>query len=388
VRPAGHRGVRPGLYIHVPYCRSKCAYCSFNSVESAAGVPEAYIGALLGDMRNSAPAWDGVEFGSLYVGGGTPSLLGPEGARRILSEARVRFRLATGAEVTLECNPGSLDRADIGAYMDLGVNRLSVGVQSLSRRELGLLGRRHTPEDALRCLRDARAVGLPNISCDVIVGVPGQDPASLEATLSGVMPLAGHISCYLLSVDPGTPLHARVEAGALREQHEDDLVRLLETAGRVLGRGGFHRYEISNWSRPGLESVHNRMYWARGDYLGLGAGAASHRSGLRSARFKDPAAYIASVGAGKEPLAYAESLTRGEMLLEEVMLGLRTSRGLDLGSLVNDFGCDAGHASALVSQLAESGLVVTNGHAIQLSAKGMLLSDAVIGEMAANLAVE
>lgn len=379
------RNAGPGLYIHIPYCARKCVYCSFNSFETAGGVPAEYLHALGLDMERSAPGWEGAGFASVYIGGGTPSLLEPEDLARLLSLVRSRFTLAPDVEITLEANPLSLGPPGPEGYRGAGVNRLSVGVQSLSGEELRFLGRLHSPSEALDALDAARAAGFANLSCDVMIGVPGQSVSSLEATLAGVVPRASHISCYLLSVDEGTPLRAMVESGAVTEQTEEDLVSLYESAAGALCRYGLVRYEISNWARPGLECRHNLMYWSRGDYLGLGAGASSHRAGVRSRRFERPDEYTGALLAGRDPVCFRETLAADGAMLEEILLRLRTMRGLDLEWLAGEFGCDLRGASSTIGQLQDHDLIVSSGNKIQLTAKGILVSDAVICNISASL---
>jgi oxygen-independent coproporphyrinogen-3 oxidase len=380
-------GTRPqaGVYIHIPYCRKKCVYCSFNSRETASGVPAAYVDALVEDLETSAPEWEGARFGSVYLGGGTPSLLEPAQLDLILSAAGKSLGLSGEAEITLECNPSSLSYGRLLRYRDLGVNRLSVGVQSLSAGELGLLGRLHSPGEAVESLESARAAGFSNISCDIMVGVPGQTAASLGATLRAILPLAHHISCYLLSVEPGTPLEGLVERGGVRPADEDEVIALFEGLEVSLDRAGFARYEISNWSRPGFECRHNLVYWSRGDYLGLGAGASSHRRHRRSRRIEHPDSYIEAVRKGDGALCFEEVVTPEGVLLEEVMLRLRTMQGLDLGSLAGRRGRQSRAVDCLVANLHREGLVIRNCKGIQLSPKGMLVSDSIIGDLSAAL---
>lgn len=379
------RETSPGLYIHIPYCVRKCVYCSFNSFETGEGVPAEYLNALGLDLERSAPGWEGAEFGSVYIGGGTPSLIDPEDLARLLSEVHSRLALAPDVEITLEANPSSLGRSMSLGYREAGANRLSVGVQSLAPDELRFLGRLHSPEEALEAVDGARAAGFANLSCDVMIGVPGQSVSSLETTLAGVAPRASHISCYLLSVDEGTPLRAMVESGAVAEQTEEDLVSLFEAAAGGLRRHGLARYEISNWARPSFECRHNLMYWSRGDYLGLGAGASSHRGGVRSRRLERPEEYMGALLAGSDPVCFTETVTAEGAMLEEIMLRLRTMRGLDLEWLAGEFSCDLRDAGPLLRRLQDEGLIVRKGKGIQLTAKGILVSDEVICSLSASI---
>ena len=377
--------MKPGLYIHVPFCAGKCVYCAFNSVEAPGGVPPDYLDAVVRDAGASAHAWEGAEFGSVYFGGGTPSLVEPEGIARMIDAFRSSFAVAPDAEITLEANPGSLAAGRLRGYREAGVNRLSVGVQSLGESELRFLGRRHTSGQALDALDSARRAGFSNLSCDVMIGVPGQDAAGLEATLGALAPRSDHISCYLLTVEAGTPLEAMAGAGEVAFPDDEGMASLFETAAAALGRHGMTRYEISNWARPGFESRHNRVYWSRGEYLGLGAGASSFRNGARSKREERPVAYAESVLLGRDPVRFLERVGQAAAMEEEVMLRLRTAAGLDLARLASEYGCRPERARPLLGRLRDEGLIVESGKHIQLTAKGVLVSDAVICNISESL---
>ncbi len=375
----------PGVYIHVPYCARKCLYCSFNSYEAPRGVPAEYVEALARDLEMSAPAWEGVEFGSVYLGGGTPSLIDAADLARVLSALRSRLALAADVEITLEANPSSLGRPKLDLYREAGVNRLSIGLESLAAEDLRFLGRLHTADDALAALESAVAAGFADISCDVMIGIPGQSVARVEATLDGIAPRASHVSCYMLSVDPGTPLEALVAAGAVSEVDEGEMVGLYEAVADALRLKGLVRYEVSNWARPGLECRHNLVYWARGEYLGIGAGASSFQGDSRSKRLERPDEYVAAVLGGADPVCFAETIQPGVALEEEIMLRLRTARGLDLEWLAGKYGCDLERAGSLLAHLEREGLIVSGGENVQLTAKGILVSDSVICSLSASL---
>ena len=375
----------PGVYIHIPYCSRKCVYCSFNSVGAAGGVPAAYVEALIRDLEASAPGWDRAEFGSVYLGGGTPSLLEPEALDRVLRQARSRLALAADVEITLEANPSSIDLPKLEAYRDIGVNRLSVGLQSLDQRDLRFLGRLHSPGRAVRALDEARAAGFGNISADIMIGIPGQCARGVEATLAEIAPRVTHVSCYLLSVEAGTPLRAMVDRGEVGEVADEEAVGLLEKVALALDREGMGRYEISNWARRGFECRHNQVYWRRGEYLGLGAGASSFRGGMRSRRLARPDEYVNAVLGGSDPVSFRETLGADAACGEEIMLGLRTAAGLDLERLAEEYGCDLTAMGFLLESLVEDGLIARKGKTLQLTPKGMLVSDEVICNISASL---
>jgi len=374
-----------GIYVHIPFCESKCGYCAFNSRPLRAGgpakvppeVPAEYISALLLDIERESSAWTPARFASVYLGGGTPSLLSPRQVGSIMEALARNFRIEAGAEVTIECNPGSIDPARARAYRALGVNRMSVGVQSMCGVELDALGRRHGAADSLAALEAARSAGFESVSADVMLGIPGQRPESLGATLDQLPGLVDHVSAYLLSVEPGTEFERMAGLGRLDLPPESTVIELYEQADRDLGAGGFTRYEVSNWSRPGFECLHNLMYWRRGEYAGFGAGAHSHRGGIRYSRVDSPGEYVARLGRGADPVDMRERLTEDQILIEKIMLGLRTERGLDLSTLREGQKIDQRRMDAAIADLIGQGLLARNGNSLQLSPNGIKVCDSV-----------
>jgi oxygen-independent coproporphyrinogen-3 oxidase len=365
---------RHGVYIHIPFCRRRCAYCGFNSVPAGGRVPGAYVEALLTDISRQEEAWGEMPPASVYLGGGTPSLLTPGELERIL--AALPGGLSPDSEVTLECNPEGLDPGRLRAYRELGVNRLSLGVQSLNDRDLRFLERTHDSAAAGRAVESAREAGFENLSADLMIGLPGQKTSCLVSDLRSLASHLQHLSIYMLSVEEGTPLAGLEKAGLLRLPAEEKTVELYLAAGECLEELGFGRYEISNWCRPGRGCHHNLNYWLCGDYLGVGAGAHSHRSGRRFARVGDPRRYAEAVRTGAGLLDMEETLTREQRLLEKVMLGLRLSCGVD-ASEIEGASARGARAVSFLSSLVESGEVTKEGRRLQLSAKGILVHDTI-----------
>lgn len=259
------------LYVHVPWCVRKCPYCDFNSHELAAGLPEGeYVDALLADLERELPLVWGRRLVSIFIGGGTPSLLSGAAVERLLSGIRARLPLPPGAEITLEANPGTAEAGRFRDYRAAGVNRLSIGVQSLDERALRALGRIHDRREALRAVELARAAGFDNLNLDLMFGLPGQDPAAAAADLGEALALApDHLSWYQLTIEPNTPFHH-----APPPTPADDTLWEIQQRGEELLEGaGFDHYEVSAHARPGRQCRHNRNYWEFGDYLGIGAGA-------------------------------------------------------------------------------------------------------------------
>ena len=381
--PAGPRAGQ-GIYVHIPFCIAKCFYCDFNSYPTDRGVPDWYVAALTRDIACEAGLWP-ERFATVYFGGGTPSLLEPQQIETIIGCLKDHLSLEPGCEATLECNPATVTRAKMAAYRAAGVTRLSVGVQSLCEQELRVLGRMHNCDEALTALVMARQAGFLDVSADVMLGIPGQTTASFEATLAGVVDLVTHVSVYMLTIEPGTPFAESVSRGLLREPDDDLLAGLYEHAAGILAASGLARYEISNFAREGYMCRHNCMYWRCGNYVGLGAGAHSHRYGRRCAKVRNPKAYSDALASSSSAVEYDEALTSEQKMLEEVMLGLRTSRGI-AARLPEEFPFP-GRAvlAAKLHSLVKGGFLVRKRNLLKLSPKGVLVHDAVCAEIARAL---
>jgi oxygen-independent coproporphyrinogen-3 oxidase len=322
----------------------------------------------------------------MYLGGGTPSLASERQLESILDSLRQGFDVDPAAKVTVEANPATVDLAKLAALRQLGVTRLSIGVQSLCDRELGFLGRVHTRSDALTALKLAGEAGFTDVSVDIMIGLVGQTRSSLAATLTGVLGGASHVSIYILSVEAGTPLERMVASREVILPGEETVRDLYEFAADLLVAKGFLPYEISNYSLPGRTCRHNEIYWRRGNYAGVGAGAHSHRNGWRYSKARRPREYITSVLGTGEAVEMSEHLSPGQMLLEDVMLAMRTRQGLDPGLLALRYDFDAGRLGRVLAELAGEGLVVIKGNFVALSPKGILVGDAIVAEIASSLA--
>ncbi|HVP56525.1 MAG TPA: radical SAM family heme chaperone HemW [bacterium] len=377
-----------GIYAHFPFCLSKCRYCNFNSYEFDASLARAYVTALLEDIAREAVQWSGRtgrRFSTVYLGGGTPSLLKERQLAAIIGSLARCFEVAPSAEVTLECNPATVDAASLAAARRLGVTRLSIGVQSLDERELGLLGRRHTAEEARQAIEAAGRAGFSEVSIDLMIGIPGQTRASLARTLAGILGVASHVSVYMLSVEPETPLRRMVLAGDVALPDEETVRDLYALACEVLAAKGLMPYEISNFCLPGHACRHNELYWRRGNYAGVGAGAHSHRDGWRYSKIRLPSDYIASIARTGQALDMSEHLSSDQMVLEEIMLAMRTRRGLEPEVLALRYGLDRSRFDRVFAELEGDGLLVKEGNFVALSPKGVLVGDTVIAEIVGSL---
>ncbi len=358
-----------GIYIHVPFCGRKCPYCDFYSVPYTAGAVAGYAAAVLRNIRRYSEPERAVS--TLYFGGGTPSLLTTEQLGSIISEVRNCFRFADSAEVTLEANPNTLTHEKLSGLRIAGINRLSIGVQSLLDDELKMLGRTHSAERAKKAVRDAAAAGFENISCDLMIALPGQDEEKLRRSAERLAALPiQHISAYILKPEAGTPF---ADSELLKELPDDDLSAelYLETV-RIMAENGFEQYEISNFARKGFESRHNCRYWKCEDYLGIGPAAHSCYHGKRFAVPRDIEQFIKSD-------SQTENITDNSPcgFEEAAMLRLRLTEGLDL----NDFPEHRASIEKKAPALAEAGYIRFDGRRLSLTPEGFLVSNAVIGQL-------
>jgi oxygen-independent coproporphyrinogen-3 oxidase len=298
-------------------------------------------------------------------------------AARLLSACRERFSLPPAAETTLEANPAGLEAGPLAEFRRAGFNRLSLGVQSVDARLLKILGRRHRREDVEETVRRAREAGFQNLSVDLIYGVPRQDLSTWQETLEGVVAWGvEHISCYMLTVEPGTPMERGVQKGVLRLPAEEEVVEMYRTATRVLGGAGFRRYEISNWARPGRESAHNLVYWRNEPYLALGAGAAGYWRGQRYKIRPDLGAYLRGVAAGQVPLAEQDTPDAHRAMSDTLILGLRLEEGVSKERFQRRHGTtpEAAFGDALSWGLS-LGLLEDTPDRLRLTEEGILLSN-------------
>jgi len=369
------------LYVHVPWCRHICPYCDFN-VHAAATPPEdEYVAALVAEMEAHAP-WHGRGAKSVYVGGGTPSLFSPAAIARMLAAVGRVFGIADGAEITLEANPGTIDRGTLAGYRAAGVNRLSLGAQSFDARHLRTLGRDHGPDDTRAAVAAARGAGFANVSLDLIFAVPGETAADWERDLAATIALAPeHVSAYALTYEKRTPFHAWRASGRLRPVDDDAEATMADMAATVLPAAGFARYEISSFARPEFEARHNASYWDGSDYLGIGAGAHSFSRrpapGRRWENERLPARYLAAVGATGTAVAAEERLTEAQARGEFCFSGLRRMVGVDADAFRDRFGVDLTAAFPHVSGLVADGLVERAGGRVRLTERGRRFADTV-----------
>lgn len=364
-----------GVYVHLPFCPYLCPYCDFAKWPLRASAAAEYLGALHAEIERRSPT----AAGSIYVGGGTPNAYGTQRIAEML--ARLRDRFPGAGEVTIEVNPELVRDGDFAAYRAAGLTRLSIGVQSFDPREIETLGRKHTVADVAGVVTQARSAGIDSVSIDLMFAVPGQTAESWRRTLRCAIDLGvDHCSAYGLTVEAGTPYEswrAREPAAFFDDEREAELYGI---AIETLRAAGYEQYEISNFARPGHSCAHNLNYWANGEYIGLGVGAASYRDGVRSVHTRSLREYVAAVRDGREIPAEAERLQGRKRAGEAVMLALRTAQGVGLSEFKERYGIDVLNDYApVVTRFAETGLLERVGDNVRLTQRGRFLANDVCG---------
>ncbi len=368
---------KTALYLHIPFCRRRCAYCSFTSYEGREQDIPAYVDALTRELA-LYPA--GLRISSIYFGGGTPSLLSVPQFDELLSLIRTRFAVDYSAEVTIEANPGTVDAKYLSSIRSLGVNRLSLGVQSLDDGELKMLGRIHTAAEALRCVSMAHDAGFNNINLDIIYGIPGRNKGGWLRMLKYLVGLEPeHLSLYPLTLEGDEPLCEAIEYGEVEPPDADAAADQYELARHILASHGYRHYEISNWARPRYECRHNVTYWLMRPYIGVGVAAHSYADGRRCANTSDLDGYMASLSSNTGPTRDLEEHIGPDIeLAEAVILGLRLTSGIDAAAIRSRYNVDLlERYSDQVRELAGLGLIERDEGRIKLTERGRMLGNQV-----------
>lgn len=371
-----------GIYLHFPFCAIRCSYCDFPTVAGRDDRIETYLAALDREIRTMQPDLPRAA-DTVFFGGGTPSRMTPAQVERVLEGVRARFDLPAGAEITLEGNPESLTAESLLGFRAAGITRVSVGVQSLDDAVLARAGRAHDAAGAERAVREARGAGVPEVSLDLIAGLPGE---RLDRWGETVRRAAGfdpdHVSVYLLESDKETPLGRAVRSGRTAIAGDDALAAAYEATVAALEGEGFALYEISNFARDGRRSRHNLKYWTDAPFAGFGNGAHGYVHGRRRANLRELAAYLGAVEVGREPVEWEEGFERRRRLAEALFLGLRVLEGVDLAALASRYGEDPKRVWAEAwARGAEAGLVVLEGDRARLTREGRLRSNELFQEL-------
>ncbi|GAA5058081.1 radical SAM family heme chaperone HemW [Erythrobacter westpacificensis] len=374
------------LYIHWPFCLAKCPYCDFNSHMRESVELDAWQAALLADLRHEAEVAGGEPLHSIFFGGGTPSLMPPVLVETLLAEVKKLWGFAPGIEITLEANPSSVEAANFAALASAGVNRVSLGLQSLDDSALMFLGRLHDATEGLKALDTAQAV-FDRVSFDLIYALPDQTEAHWRDQLSRALGFGtGHLSLYQLTIEPGTRFATDVRRGGFIPLDDDRAADLFALTRELTEAAGLPPYEISNHARLGEESRHNLTYWRYEDYAGIGPGAHGRRGGLATLRHKKPENWLDAVNRNGHGLKEERVLVHGEQASEALLMGLRLAEGVDLEALGNRLTVDPGTLidHAKLSHYAKLGLAWQDGTRIGVTPDGMPLLDALLAEIVAD----
>lgn len=386
-------GAVPGIYVHIPFCARKCGYCDFYSVVGGEEAHEEYLGLLEREadlLAREFPAAARTPSDTVYLGGGTPTVMGAERLVRLLAFVRARFPLAEGAEVSVEANPGTVSAEALARLRDGGFTRLSLGVQSFRQATLSALGRSHTIDDVRSAYRGAREARFASVGIDLIFGNPGQTTDDWRADLErAVTFLPDHVSAYALSPEPGTPVHAAIARGESSLPEDDEVARMYEAARETLGAAGYRHYEISNFCRPGRECRHNMKYWRREGYAGLGPSAhgllfpgEGAPFGMRTANPPSLAEYARRLREGRLPWSDAATCGRDDAWKDFLVFGLRLAEGVSPAVGVERYGPPPEELREAVERLEGSGSLVREGGRIRLPERFWFVSNEVLRRLA------
>ncbi len=365
---------QPGLYIHFPFCEKKCSYCNFYSVTTLSDIPE-YIKAILEEI--SLYGRDFKFFDTIYIGGGTPSLLSCAALSKILTQVHNTFTIAADAEITVEVNPADAQPHFLTSLRRTGVSRLNLGIQSFDENILSFLERRHTPRQALQSIAQTRSAGFDNIGLDLIYGIPGQSLLSWKSTLSQALSFdPEHLSCYQLSLEGDTPLGRRYQKGDFALPDEDRQADLFMMTSDILENAGYLHYEVSNFARnESCRSRHNQKYWRHIPYLGIGPAAHSFSGQRRWWNHRSLKQYLLDLREGRQPVEGSEQLTLSQKRLEACFLGLRTGEGIPMQLFSEQQNTPHPEKRKILDELVRQGLIVIRDGFLKPTRKGLAVAD-------------
>lgn len=377
------------IYVHIPFCNSKCDYCSFVSMVASPEEKHRYVTNLMNEIKLQSKNYrEFYSVSSIYIGGGTPSCLDNYYIRDLLSCIYKNFAVKNSAEITLEINPNSVDQTKIREYIMSGINRFSIGLQSISAKVLKSMGRTHSLADYKKTVDIIREFGVKNISTDIIIGYPNQKLIDVKETINYLIKLGiPHISAYMLQVEKDTKLKKLVDNGSLGVPDDDTVVKMYDTVVDILTKNGYKRYEISNFAKPTYESYHNKVYWKRKDYLGVGLAAHSYIDGTRFANTENLTEYNEKLEKSFTiPTKYSKTLTTEEKKEEAVMLSLRTSDGLDLDAYKKEFGENflAKKKDKIAELIKNKFLILTKENKLVCTNSGYLVLNKLVLELVTN----
>lgn len=372
------------LYIHIPFCVSKCPYCSFVSWPGMDRLYQRYVAALLHEAEWMGQNISVPPLSTLFLGGGTPTILAGHELAAIVTACKGLFGFTNQAEISIEANPKTIDPVKLTLLRRSGINRLSIGVQSLQDKELQLLGRPHSTDDAITAVRLARTAGFDNISLDLMYGIPGQDHKSWQQTLELALSLApDHLSLYELTVEQGTPYYQHLEQELLDLPDEEELAAMDQITATLCRQAGLAQYEISNYARSGYECRHNINYWQNGPYLALGAGAVACLAGRRQQKIRDPRLFCEQIESGQSVVQEEECLESAASFRETVIMGLRMNQGVSKERLRKRYEMELNdcYGATLIRRLVDQGLLEMTATHLRLTARGRVFANQVMAEL-------
>ena len=372
---------RIGIYVHIPFCKSKCKYCNFTSYVGCENLMDDYLKSIVMEI-DSRKTLD-VEVDTIYIGGGTPSFMPNGTIATILSAIRSNYNVLPDCEISVECNPNSIEYAKAQEWYDSGVNRVSIGLQSVKQSLLNVMGRTHTKADFVKAVECLQAVGFKNINVDIMIGIPKQKMSDVRQTIYAIEKLGiTHISCYSLILENETPMHMLVQNGELREPNEDKTINMYSYVYKYLDRIGYKRYEVSNFAIPGYECKHNINTWHLHEYMGIGVSAHGYLDGYRYANTTSLDKYIKDVHVNGTALDYSEEETSYDIIEEYIMLGLRLKEGIDLKYLRDTYNYDLlTLKSNEIAKLKDLGLIEVLDDRLFATDNGFYVLNAVIIEL-------
>ena len=370
-----------GIYVHIPFCKSKCIYCDFNSFAKKDEGIEPYINALIKEIEEYSKENKDILVKTIYIGGGTPSYINEKYIKKIMDCLKQNFEIINNAEITIEVNPGTVNKRKLETYYKLGINRLSIGLQSTNDKLLKLIGRVHDFEDFLETVKMAQLVGFSNINADCMIGLPTQNIYDVEDTLNVLINLRlTHISVYSLIVEPNTPLENKINSGKLKLPDEEMERYMYWFAKRKLEENGYVHYEISNFAKPLYRSKHNLDCWDQKEYKGFGVSASSYENGVRYTNTSSIDTYIKNIESGnfKDNNIIEEKQDKEAMMKEYMLLGLRKITGVNINDFIKKFEISPLYKfNKEITKLIREGLIEANEHSIRLSKKGLDLANIV-----------
>lgn len=367
-----------GIYVHFPFCVSKCNYCNFNSYDDKDDLKIDYFQALIREIEMYKT--DKYMVDTIFIGGGTPSVMSDGTISTLISHIRKNFNVATDAEITIEANPNSITQSKVREWKEAGVNRVSVGLQTTNNNCLKLIGRSHTRADYIRAIEIIKSFGISNINTDCLIGLPKQKLSHLKHTLNLVTKLGcNHVSVYSLILEEDTPLYTMVRDGDVKLPKDEKTLNMYNFTYKYLRSLGFDRYEVSNYARAGYECRHNQNTWKMCEYLGFGAGAHGYYKGKRYNNYSQIEVYIDKIKSGSKPIENIEKVTKVQEFEETIMLGLRTREGIDLDQIKKDFKIDLlKEKNDVINDLMADGLLNLVYNRLIVSSSGLAVLNKII----------